>query len=76
LPRAAAAASPTVSGGSDAVELRWFEATREADVSVQVDPTTGIPSALRRAPRGEGPVFTVAYRAWNTPVDIQPPSSE
>ena len=76
LPHAAAVANPTASEAGEAMELRWFEPARSADVGVQMDPTTGIPRSLRRVPRGGGPVFTVAYRGWNTPVDIQPLSSE
>jgi hypothetical protein len=76
LPQAATAANPTAARAGDGMELRWFEPARSADVSVQMDPTTGIPTSLRRVPRGGGPVFSVAYRGWNTPVDIQPPSSE
>ena len=50
--------------------LRWYEAARDADITLQVDAATGVPQEERRAIRSGGPTLTVRYPNWNGPVDI------
>jgi uncharacterized protein len=52
--------------------LRWYDAARDADVTLRVD-TAGIPQQLRRVSRANGLVLTVTYSGWNSEVDIAPP---
>lgn len=50
--------------------LRWYEATRDADVALQVDAATGVPQEERRTIRSGGPTLVVRYINWDGPVDI------
>lgn len=50
--------------------LRWYEATRDADVALQVDAATGVPQEERRTIRSGGPTLVVRYVNWDGPVDI------
>jgi DNA-binding transcriptional MerR regulator len=52
--------------------LRWYDAARDADVTLLVD-TAGIPQQLRRVSRVNSLVLTVTYSGWNTAVEITPP---
>jgi hypothetical protein len=54
--------------------LRWYDAARDADVTLRVD-TAGIPQQLRRVSRANGLTRTVTYRSLNTPVEITPPEA-
>ncbi len=54
--------------------LRWYDAARDADVTLRVD-TAGIPQQLRRVSRANGLTRTVTYRGLNTPVEITPPDA-
>jgi hypothetical protein len=60
-------------GGAGRVELTWRDPIREAEVTLAVDGATGAPLALSQA-AGGGPAQTVTYRAWNAPVEIEPPA--
>lgn len=53
--------------------LRWYDPTRDADVTVDVDSASGIPLFLSLASRGSKSVLTVNYVGWNVPVEIGPP---
>ena len=68
-----AAPSAPPDGRDAAVEIRWQDAQRAAEVTLSVDPMTGIPRQLRQVSRATGVALTVTYRGWNTPVDIVPP---
>lgn len=50
--------------------LRWYEATRDADIALQVDAATGVPQEERRTIRSGGQTVVVRYLNWNGPVDI------
>jgi len=60
----------TFEAGADV--LRWYDAKSNVDITLAVDPQTGVPRELRQIPRG-GVAVTVAYSGWNTPVKIEPP---
>jgi hypothetical protein len=59
-----------VAGG---VLLRWYDPVRRADVTLLVDPASGVPRQLQSVTRRQGTTLVVTYRRWNTPVTIQPP---
>jgi hypothetical protein len=73
LPHAAAAANPRLEQDGDRAVLHWEDAGRNADVTLVVDPATGMPRELRRVTRETGEVLTVTYTGWNTQVEITPP---
>jgi hypothetical protein len=75
LPRARTATDPEVTTGPDGTVLRWYEAGFDADLTLRVDPATGVPREYRRAARATGIVVSVAYTGWNVPVDIAPPQT-
>jgi hypothetical protein len=54
--------------------LRWYDAARDADVTLHVD-TAGIPQQLRRVSHANGLTRTVTYRGLNTSVEITPPDT-
>lgn len=72
LPGVAAVSSSTpirVEGN----RLTWSDPERGIDVTLLVDPATGVPQELRRASRSTDTVVIVTYKDWNAPVDIQIP---
>lgn len=73
LPGAEYGSTPSYGKQPDQTELRWYDATRDADVRVIVDPKTAVPLVLERQTRGTGLTLTVTYKGWNTPVEILPP---
>lgn len=73
LPRVAAAPGPTLGSEGSATVLQWYDAPRDVDVTLLVDPATGVPREMRQVTRATGSVLTVVYKGWNAPVDIAPP---
>jgi hypothetical protein len=61
---------------ADPTALRWHDAARDTDVTLLVDPASGIPKELRRVARAIGTVQVLTYRHWNTAVDIAPPKQD
>jgi hypothetical protein len=61
------------SGDSDATTLHWYDASRNADVTLTIDQVTGIPRELRQIAREGGVKLVVVYTQWNTPMDITAP---
>ncbi|MFX4547556.1 hypothetical protein ABTB03_20370, partial [Acinetobacter baumannii] len=57
----------------DSMLLRWLDAARNSDVTVAVDPNSGVPHELRRTIGGTDLVLTVTYSQWNEPVEIAAP---
>jgi hypothetical protein len=53
--------------------LRWYDSSRNADVTIVVDPATGIPRDLRQVTRSDGTILTITYNGWNMPLDISAP---
>jgi hypothetical protein len=60
-------------GPPTAPVLRWYDAGRNADVTLTIDPATGVPREMRQVARGSGTTLTAIYSHWNTPVEINPP---
>ena len=54
-------------------KLHWHDAGNDTDVTVVIDPATGIPQQLRRVTPATGAVQVVSYKQWNTAVEIKPP---
>jgi CAAX protease family protein len=59
---------------ADAAALSWYDAGRDTDVILTVDPTTGMPRELHQRARKGGPGLTVLYYRWNKPIEITPPA--
>lgn len=58
----------------DGAVLRWYDPARDADLRLDLDPSTDRPTRLEQTVRVTGTVLTVTYRGWNAPVSILPPS--
>jgi hypothetical protein len=71
-----ASADPAVTEDGATALLAWFDALRDADVTLVADATTGVPQQMQRTPRSGGPTLTVKYVGWNTPVDVSAPADE
>lgn len=71
----ASAAAPDVESEEEEniVVLFWYDAGRNADMTLTIDRATGLPRELRQVSRATRSVLTVTYRGWNTPVVIRPP---
>ena len=72
LPGAGVVADLVPESTGTTVVLHWYDSSRDADVTLSVDPATGLPRQVRRVLRATGLVVTVTYSAWNTPADIVP----
>jgi hypothetical protein len=53
--------------------LAWHDSARNMQVTVRVDPQTGVPISMTQHVIGAGVTTTVAYTSWNAPVVIEPP---
>ncbi|HEY0607488.1 MAG TPA: hypothetical protein VGD58_31510, partial [Herpetosiphonaceae bacterium] len=73
LPGAQYGSDPSYSQQQDRALLRWYDATRDADVTLTVDRETSTPLLLERHTRSTGLTLTVTYPGWNTPIEILPP---
>jgi len=74
LPQAQPVAQVEVVHTGDATTLRWYDQSRDADVTLVVDTASAVPRQLRTVARASGTVFVVIYRAWNVAVEIRPPA--
>jgi hypothetical protein len=74
LPRIALVAEPQRDSDDRPGALHWYDAARNADIRLQVDPESGVPEQLRQVSRETGSVLTVTYTSWNGPVQIDPPA--
>jgi hypothetical protein len=72
LPHADQAPTPALRNEVGATSLRWTDAGQ--DITVLLDPASGIPQELRQVNRSTGATLVVTYRGWDTPVDIAPPT--
>lgn len=73
LPQADAIRSAVMTRAADHVALRWHDAQRDADLTLLVDPATGIPRELSQAHAATGEELTVVYGAWNASITIPGP---
>jgi hypothetical protein len=73
LPRAAAVSQATLAQAGESAALHWYDATRDAEVSLQVNPGSGLPRALHQVIRATKLQLDVIYSGWNTPVEINSP---
>jgi hypothetical protein len=58
---------------TDPTALRWHDAGNDTDVTLVVDPATGIAKELRQVTRATGAIHVIRYTQWNTAVEIKPP---
>jgi hypothetical protein len=74
LPRSDSISNPKRVIVEGTYSLRWYDAARDADVTLILD-AAGIPRQLRRLSRANGLILTVTYSGWNTPVEITRPGA-
>ncbi|MGH2354202.1 MAG: hypothetical protein ACRDJN_21565, partial [Chloroflexota bacterium] len=74
LPRIDSAPSVDTASGPEGTVLRWYIPGYNAEMTLQVDPATGVPRQLRQVTRSTGSVLAVTYSGWNLPVEIAPPA--
>jgi hypothetical protein len=75
LPRVDAAVAQAQPSDTDGV-TQWYDASRDADVTLEADPATGVPIRRTSVARGSKLVITVTYHNWNEPVAIPVPEGE
>jgi hypothetical protein len=75
LPHADAAPQPGSADEAGSTALWWYDAGSDADITLLVDPATGVPQRLRQAVRTTGVVITILYAGWNAPVEIVAPDA-
>jgi len=75
LPNARSASNPTIESDGNVHVLHWLDASLDEDVTLWVDPSTGVPQRLRRVTHATGTTLTVRYTDWNNPVEITPPQA-
>jgi hypothetical protein len=73
MPQAGSVIAPAANEG--VTELRWYDADRDSDCLLLVDPASGVPKELRRVARSSGATLVVTYGGWNTTVDIRAPAT-
>lgn len=75
LPHIGAASNVSVETPGNTGWLRWYEGARDADITLEVDPVSGVPRQMRQVGRTTGAILSVNYDAWNTEVSIIPPDN-
>ncbi len=73
LPAVDAVSDPVLEGSPERTLIHWHDSTHGSEVTLRVDPSTGIALELQEAASG-GPTLTVTYSGWNDPVRIAPPT--
>ncbi|HEY8598322.1 MAG TPA: glycosyltransferase family 2 protein, partial [Thermomicrobiales bacterium] len=68
LPQVASAISPTLANEGHGATLRWYDAERDADITLLFDPATGVPQQMRQVVRRSGLEILVTYRGWTDPM--------
>jgi hypothetical protein len=56
--------------------VSWHDDARDIDVTLFVDPETGVPAKMEQRSRGTGTVAIVTYVSWSEPVTIEPPTGQ
>jgi len=54
----------------------WYDSRRDAELRLELDPSTGTPSRLTQTSRSTGTILSVQYQGWNTPESITPPTGQ
>jgi hypothetical protein len=75
LPGAAAVANASLDSAGEHSTLRWYDAGQDSDVSVQLDPATGVPLTMERVSRKTQSLLKITYTSWNQQVTIKPPET-
>jgi hypothetical protein len=57
-------------------ELRWYDARRDADVTLLLDPGSGLPREMRQATRSTGIQLVIGYEHWNQPISLPQPDDK
>jgi hypothetical protein len=73
LPDVDEAANPEVETDGTITVVQWYDAERDANVTVHLDADSLVLRELRRVSRKDGSVLTVTYPNWNSFVDIVSP---
>lgn len=76
LPQLQTATDVQVNADTSAVVLTWYDAVRNADMTLLADRASGLPQQLTRAARDSETVLAITYLGWNDPVTIEPPTDE
>ncbi|MBC8076396.1 MAG: hypothetical protein H7Y32_10010 [Chloroflexales bacterium] len=76
LPQLQTAPNVQVNADASAVVLGWYDASRNADLTLLADLASGLPQQLTRAARDSESVLAITYLGWNDPVTIDPPTEE
>lgn len=56
--------------------VSWHDVARDTDVTLFVDPETGVPTKMEQRSRGTGTVAVITYLSWSEPVTIEPPPGQ
>lgn len=73
LPQVRSSSNVVVDSSGNTMVLNWYDAGRNADLTLDIDPNTGVPRQLRQVTRATDLTLKVTYAGWNTPVDIVAP---
>jgi hypothetical protein len=46
--------------------LHWYDAARGVEITLRVDPATGVPQEMRQLTRATGTVMVVTYSGWKS----------
>lgn len=73
LPHAGEVAAAELSTQGGVPALSWYDAARDAEITLTLDAATGIPRELRQVTRATGASLIVKYSLWNAPVETDAP---
>lgn len=73
LPQSNSATTPRIITKLQDIEISWYDADRDAEITLRVDKATKTPLELRRLTRATKLMLVVTYKGWNTGVNIQGP---
>jgi hypothetical protein len=74
LPRLEPGQRLAVTRAGDLALLRWIDEALNAEMLLEIEPTSGIPRRFRRETLSTGIVLTVICSDWNRAVEINPPT--
>jgi hypothetical protein len=73
LPRLESGQRLSIDRAPDLSLLTWTDEALNAEMLLEIEPTSGIPRRFRRETRSTGTVLTVLCSNWNRAVQINPP---